>query len=260
MGMSLTCRKGLRPQRQPPVGSPALLLSPLGSTTSGSSGREVMKSAGAGRISSSRPTVGREKHVLLHAWFAFVCLRAGLQRELAQLRMGPGMVGKVSQAGCTVDVSLLGNSVLTLRVQGSTTHMSRLLWKLYMNNRADTRHGLSLTYPSLHGFVTHLLQPLCSVPSCNLKYNPGLKVSICKHRGTAVPKLQANIWLHSVQFKEYPAQTPPFCPTAQALHAQIVFLQALSPIKHSLFFLLKEQNLPNIYQLFREAANVTATV
>lgn len=82
-GVVPTCGPA-RAALQPLLGSPALLLSPLGPVTFGSPGREAMKSAGAGRIFSSRPAVGREKHILFHVWFASVCLRAGLQRELAQ--------------------------------------------------------------------------------------------------------------------------------------------------------------------------------
>lgn len=114
-GYHLDCRKGLKPQRgvpaygpapaalQPPLGSPALLLSPLGSVTFGTPGREVMRSAGAGRIFSSRPAAGREKHILFHVCFASVCLRAGLQRSwhrarpelrVCHLRMGPRAEGK----------------------------------------------------------------------------------------------------------------------------------------------------------------------
>lgn len=152
MGMSLACKEGAEASEgpaqatlQPPVGSPALLLSPLGSITSGSSGREVMKSAGSGRISSSRPAVGREKRILVHASFACVCLGAGLQRELAQLRMGPAAEGKVSRAGRTLDVSLLGNSVLERKALTEACPGS--CERDVLNNRADTRPGLSLTCP-----------------------------------------------------------------------------------------------------------------
>lgn len=129
------CRKQLEPQRgvptcrpaqptlKPLLGSPALLLSPLGSVTFGSPGREVMKSAGAGRIFSSRPAVGREKHILFHVWFASVCFKswpaAGAGTEhtpssgFAICRWGQEQRGKRPQAGCTLDALLLQNIVLT---------------------------------------------------------------------------------------------------------------------------------------------------
>lgn len=155
-----------------------------------------------------------------------VCWRAGLEQELAwstaRARHLPsaGRAKSRGKSACKLGTHSLLHSCEaqpSLRVQGSDTSTSRILGKVcteHSRSQARSDSSLALTAHICNPDTTGLL---CSVPSCNLKYSPGSKVSICKHRGTVVLKLQANIWLHSGQFKEYPAQTPPFCPTTQTL-------------------------------------------
>lgn len=218
-GMSLALQEGAEtsercdrlPQDEPLPGSPAFLLSPPASVTLGSPGGEVMKPAGAGRIFSSRPAVGKEKAHSLPRLVCLCALRASLPRELAQstaqlgvchLRMGPRAQGKASasrvHARCFTLIKFSPHyrcKALTQANPGFCEFCTE--WQ--SQYQAQSESNLPLITCICNSETADMP---CCVPSCNLKYNPGLKVSICKRRGTAVPKLQANIWLHSARFKE----------------------------------------------------------
>lgn len=178
-GCHSDCGKEPKPQRrvptcgpapailQPLPGSPPLFPSPLRPGTFGSSGREVMKSAGAGRIFSSRPAVGREKHIPFHVWFASVCWRAGLEQELAPSTARAWRLPSADEAksrgksACKLGTHSLLHSCevqSSLRCKALTQACPGFRGRSVLKNRADPRHNLIPTCPWLHVSVTQTPQ------------------------------------------------------------------------------------------------------